>query len=646
MSSNALLAALLVASATAAAQSPAPSAPGTPPATGTSPAPGTPDKAAPADKAAPGNPDKAPPADKAAADKAAPAAKAPDALDAPTEERIRQEVDKRLAAVKQELREEMRGQAATQSLANDWQQEWSAEKRKLEIFTLDGYFRLRPNLYYQFDLGKPLDKRLFPSPRGNELTQAGADMRMRLEPTFNISEEVRIKAQFDVLDNIELGSLPVSGSTDGYNLFDIFNDGQTSPKSGLNALKDSIGVRELYGEVSTPVGLLRFGRMTANWGLGILRNDGNCMECDYGDVVDRVMFVTQPIEGFYVTPMFEFNSEGRYAYPNGTQSEPVDVSNSDDSHSFVLAVARRDTPQQIKAKLDNNQGVLNYGLHFSWRTERYTDDGNSTAPVLQPDGTVGTGTGYVARNATLYIPDVWLRYEEKNFRVEFEAAAYLGSIGNRQNTPQAPSASDPSQNQSLTVANFGGAAVGEYRLLNGKLNIQLELGFASGDSAPGFGAKPGKLGTGTGGFTQPGDIDGPQYSCGSAGCADGAIRNFRFNPAYRVDNILWRELIGTVTDSFYAKPTLRYTLTQGFDIFGSAIYSQAIYPQSTPSFTDTPLGIETNLGARYETEDGFVARVDWSVFFPLSGLQDLNSGLVSEELKPAHAVRGTIGIRF
>lgn len=633
MSSNALLAALIVTSATASAQ---PSAPGTPPATGTSPAPSTP---APAADTAPA-PAKAP-----AADTAAPA-KAPEALDAPTEARIRQEVDKRIEGLKQELREEMRGQAATQSLANDWQQEWTAEKRKLELFTLDGYFRLRPNLYYQFDLGKPLDKRMFPSPRGSEKTQAGADMRMRLEPTFNISEEVRIKAQFDILDNIELGSLPLAGNTDGYNLFDIFNDGQSSPKSGLNALKDSIGVRELYGEVSTPVGLLRFGRMTANWGLGILRNDGNCMECDYGDVVDRVMFVTQPFEGFYVTPMFEFNSEGRYAYPNGTQSEPVDMSNADDSHSFVLAVARRDTPQQIKAKLDNNQGVFNYGLHFSWRTERYTTDGNPQSPVLQPDGTVGTGSGYIARNATLYIPDVWLRYEEKNFRLEFEAAAYLGSIGNRQNTPETPSASDPSQNQSLTVANFGGAAVGEYRLLNGKFNIQLELGFASGDRAPGFGAKPGKLGSGTGGFTQPGDVDGPQYACGSAGCADGAIRNFRFNPAYRVDNILWRELIGTVTDSFYAKPTLRYTLTPGFDIFGSAIYSQAIYAESTPSFTNTPLGIETDLGAKYETEDGFVARVDWSVLFPLSGLQDLNSGLVAEELKPAHAVRGTIGIRF
>ena len=613
MSSNALLAALLVASATATAQTPEPVPSGAP-----APAPSP---------AAPTAPEEA----------------------ASNEERIRQEVDKRVEAAKQEMREEIRAQLATQSLASDWQEEWMAEKRKLELFQLDGHFRLRPNLYYQFDLGKAADRRLFPSPPGSERTQSGADMRLRLEPTFNISEEVRVKAQFDVLSNVLLGSTPsTSFPNDGYHLFDVFNDGQTAPRSALNALHDSIAVREVYGEVSTPVGLLRFGRMSAQWGLGVLRSDGNCMECDYGDVVDRVMFVTEPISGFYVTPMFEFNGEGRYAYPNGPQSQPVDLSNADDSHSFVLAVARRDTPQQVKAKLDNNQGVLNYGVHFSYRTQRYTAEGLYSSPTnqLNPDGSVGPDSTRIDRNASLYIPDVWLRYEERNFRVEFELAAYLGQIGSRYNSPQAPSAVDLTQNQSLTVAQFGGAAVGEYRLINGKLNVQLEVGFASGDRAPGFGAYSGRLGSRAGGFTQPGDVDGPQFNCDNGGCGDSAIRNFRFNRAYRVDNILWRELIGTVTDTVYAKPTLRYTLTQGLDLFGSVIYSQALYAESTPSFTNKALGFETNLGARYETEDGFVARVDWSVLFPLSGLQDYNTGLQTQELSTAHAVRGTLGIRF
>lgn len=609
MSSNALLAALLVASATAAAQTPEPQ-------TGT-PAP-APETAAPA---------------------------TPETADS-TEERIRQEVEKRVEAAKQEMREEIRAQLATQTLATDWQEEWVEEKRKLEIFTMDGYYRLRPNLYHQFDLGKVQDRRLFPSPRATESTQSGADMRLRLEPTFNISEEVRVKAQIDVLDNVLLGSTPSqSFPGDGFYLFDIFNDSQVSPRSALNALKDSVMVREAYGEVSTPVGLLRFGRMTANWGLGLLRNDGNCLECDYGDVVDRVMFVTEPFDGFYVTPMLEFNSEGQYAYPNGTQSQPVDVTNADDSFSVVLAIARRDTPQQVKAKLDNNQGVLNYGVHFSWRSQRYAASGlYSSPPTYNPDGTVGPMLGFVPRGSELYIPDVWLRYEEKKFRVELELAAQIGSIDNRALT--LAESTDVNQNQRLDVVSFGGAAVGEYRLLNGQLNLQMELGFASGDRAPGFGAYPGRQRPQRAGFfTQPGDFDGPQYNCGLGGCRDSFIRNFRFNRAYRVDNILWRELVGTVTDAFYAKPTIRYTLTQGFDIFGSVIYSQAIYPESTPSGSNRPLGFETNVGARYETEDGFVARVDWSVLFPLNGLQELQE-INQRELATAHAIRGTLGIRF
>ena len=62
--------------------------------------------------------------------------------------------------------------------------------------------------------------------------------------------------------------------------------------------------------MSTPVGILRFGRMGSHWGLGMLRNDGNCLDCDFGDTVDRVQFVTEPFAGFYVTPMIDFNAEG------------------------------------------------------------------------------------------------------------------------------------------------------------------------------------------------------------------------------------------------------------------------------------------------------------------------------------------------
>ena len=52
-------------------------------------------------------------------------------------------------------------------------------------------------------------------------------------------------------------------------------------------------MKRAYGEVSTPVGILRFGRMGSQWGLGMLHNDGNCLDCDFGDNVYRIQFVTE-----------------------------------------------------------------------------------------------------------------------------------------------------------------------------------------------------------------------------------------------------------------------------------------------------------------------------------------------------------------
>ncbi|RKG51094.1 TIGR04551 family protein [Corallococcus sp. AB011P] len=620
--SHVLLAALLVASSTATAQTPVPDG-GTPSA---------PQESAPA------------------ATPAAPAAVSP----APTAEGSvsREELEQRLEATRQELREDIRAQTATQAVANnDWQEEWTEEKRKLELFTLDGYLRVRPVLFYKFDLGKPplpsgtpLGRQLWTrSPRSaTEQTQAGANMRFRLDPSFNISEDVRIKAQVDALDNVLLGSNPDSAySGDGRNNFTLFSENESPSNSAVNAFKDSVIVRRAYGEVTTPVGILRFGRMGSHWGLGMLRNDGNCLDCDYGDTVDRIQFVTEPFAGWYVTPMLDFNSEGLSTEKANTLGEPVDLTQSDDAHSLVLAIARRDTDQQQRAKLDNNQGVLNYGLYFTYRTQRYStltetgvpfEDANPSIPIY-----VTTPT-FVPRGGTLYIPDLWFKYEEKKFRIEAEFAAQLGTIDGR-----ALTANDPTT-QALRIAQFGGVLQTEFHVIENKLHLGIEMGFASGDKAPGFGNYPGRQGTGSDGNTAPGDVEGRQYRCDNGGCSDNAIRNFRFNRDYRVDLILWRSILNGVTDAFYVKPGLKYSIAEGFDVYGSVIYSQAFYAESTPSYISKSLGLEADIGARYITEDGFVAGIDYGILFPLDGLKDLN--LPGQELSTAHAIRGMLAIRF
>src|SRR5207302_5125149 len=198
----------------------------------------------------------------------------------------------------------------------------------------------------------PAGYRLFARSPNNsntpEHTVAGANMRFRFEPTFNISEEVRIKMQVDALDNVIMGSNPDYAFSRNLSYardpFSVFSDSQVPPSSAINGLTDSIAVKRIYGEVSTPVGLLRFGRMGSNWGLGMLHNDGNCLDCDYGDTVDRIQFVAEPISGWYIVPGIDFNVEG----PQLTRSNgvPLDLSNGDDAHSLVIAAARMDTASQ------------------------------------------------------------------------------------------------------------------------------------------------------------------------------------------------------------------------------------------------------------------------------------------------------------
>jgi uncharacterized protein (TIGR04551 family) len=246
------------------------------------------------------------------------------------------------------------------------------------------------------------------------------------------------------------------------------------------------------------------------------------------------------------------------------------------------------------------------------------------------------------------MPDLWLKYQRKYFRIEAEIAGIFGTIKNRALT--AADNDIPFHNQSLSVAQFGGAIQGEYRFLEGALRVQLELGFASGDPAPGFGNFPNR--PVLNGYTRPGDIDGPRYNCPLTGpCIKSSIRNFRFARDYRIDSILFRELLGGITDAIYAKPTLSYQITEGLMVFGSTIGSRAVYRESTPSSTgpgtgDPYLGIEFNLGARYETSDGFFAQAVWGLLIPLGGLANNPPQPQNNSLDSAQIIRGLIGVKF
>jgi uncharacterized protein (TIGR04551 family) len=595
-------------------------------------------------------------------------------------EALKRDFDAKLEAARKEvkeLREELRAQLATQSIASGWQEEWVEEKRKLELLTFDGYLRTRPDLFYKFDLGRgpdPAGYSLWPrSPvssglQSGERTQTGINMRFRFEPTLNISEEVRIRSQIDALDNVVWGSTPdyafSRNASNGYaydlNQYSIFSNSQVPPSAGINALNDSVRVKRLYGEISTPVGILRFGRMGSQWGLGMLHNDGTGIDNDYGDTVDRLMFVAEPVSGWYITPMVDVLVSGPTSLRQTAGGQPFDLSQSDTAMSYNIAIARRDTDSEARAKLDSGQSVLNYGIRFDWRTQKTDSIDVLSQPFTQEGEDPNSPTfQHVLRNTNLLMPDLWGKFERKNFRLEAEAAAVMGWMDNR-----ALSAADAALAgvQSLNFWQFGGVVQGEYKFLNGDLEVGGEVGFASGDKKPGYGYFTRRKGSGPNGQTEYGDIDGSQVRCqqssGGTICDSGGniIRNFRFNPDYRVDMILYRELLGGITDSIYVKPRISWRITQGFHVFAAVIYSRAIYAESTPSahvvngtFSGSAdLGLEANVGARYETEDGFFAILQYGGLIPLAGLGGVNPQNPSQpyQLDWAQALRANLGIRF
>ena len=85
-----------------------------------------------------------------------------------------------------------------------------------------------------------------------------------------------------------------------------------------------------------------------------------------------------------------------------------------------------------------------------------------------------------------------------------------------------------------------------------------------------------------------------------------------FNADYHIDQILWRYIIGAITDAWYLRPSATWNISDSLQLEGNLVYSQAIYTSSTPSASQNglgspSLGLEIDLGIRYQTEDGLFA---------------------------------------
>ncbi len=593
----------------------------------------------------------APSAPASSAPHAAPAANAPratGALGAELDPALRDVVRREVEKAKEEMRDEMRAEIQSAQAAREFMGTSAAgERPKLEFLQLNGYLRVRGDLFDNLDLRRAADPSgyyLFPRPlrdpdhRG---TLTSANMRFRLEPTLNVSEQVRVLGQLDLLDNLVLGSTPQGIYTGSDGVLQPFDS-----RSQAASAASSLNVKRAWAEVQTPLGLLSFGRMPSSWGLGLLSHAGNGLDDDLGDTVDRLQFALTPLKTpvgqLVLVPMYEIVSTGVTSldqrFTRGV-GQPFDLDPSDDAKALGLKVARMDTDEELLRKLERGDASVSFGAWYLYKSQGYEFPRWSNATSATADA---AGTS-VRRDAYAHTLDLWTRYQTKRFRFEVELAGIVGQIANAA-VDAGGAALGP-----VLLRQLGGAAQADWSLAGGKFHLGGEAGFASGDRSPGFGNRPARgcttlASSGTTTCTSPkaGDIDGMQFAPGDK-VQD--IRNFRFNPAYRVDLILWRELLQGVTDAFYLKPTARYELIDGFAATASIIYSQAMYASSTPSTTSTPLGIEADLGLNYHSDDGFVAYVNYGILQPLDGLGYPPGGSTAS-LSRGHAIRSGIAVKF
>jgi uncharacterized protein (TIGR04551 family) len=550
---------------------------------------------------------------------------------------------------------------------------WTAPR---SVVTLNGYFRTRGELWDNFFLGRgfsgpdggtfdPDDgpfSRFVPADRIASTRDACstidaartpcaksdrlrfANMRLRLRPTIALSDDVKVHMMIDAFDNLVLGSTPNSqtyqlttvddvNGTDRFTRpasnpqvpLDSFADTQDPSQANRNSARDAIYVRRAWAEVTNRgIGQLRFGRMGDHWGLGMLANGGDGIDGDFSSDVDRIMLVTK-LAGFHFFGAYDFALQGvTNQLVTDARDVPFDLTAKDDIRQYVVGVARRTEDEEARARLQRGSWVLEGGLRFAFRSQSFTSSIIGSAYPSPGD------YQFVERDARMFVPDLWGRFRMGGLRLEVEAATIIGDIGNVGN--------DLTIGDSRDIRQFGIAFEGEYRLLDDKLTIRLYTGYATGDA----------------------DVNGLSWRDDviNQAAADDTISTFAFHPNYRIDLILWRNIMQRFAGAWYLKPGLSYDIIKNpfgqiFGVRADAIYSRAAQEVQTYG-SDPNLGMELNFSLYYRSEDGpdlldgFYASFQYGVLFPFAGLGYVDGDGRAEaiDIGNAQALRLILGVQY
>lgn len=516
--------------------------------------------------------------------------------------------------------------ASDELTLEEWKRDdWMLVRPELSLFEVDGYLRIRGDIFRRLDFDNDVTWEDVPGydpdgdghngyPRYLETSNGHANvtstnMRLRLVPTLNVTETAQVVMTVDVFDNLVLGSTPTtyphSGPSTPTNLL----------ASGQRSLGDSIVVKRAYARLAAlnEQLVVTAGRMPDHWGLGMLVNSGDCLDCDYGNTVDRVGVTFKAANHFFM-PSVDWISNGPVATPfTSAGGQPIDAVTWDDVPQYQLRVMRLDDPEDIKERVLQGQTVINYGLMNALRRQSrdlpgtyagYADAATGTS--FDPTAPVPTsGNRDERRDATLYTGDAYFQLFAGKLELSLEIATMLGKFTDTVVT---------GTSQETTLAQFGGVFDLKYKVEGEKRGpvVGMHAGAASGDDAPGFGAL---------------DLSGTQRRARAVGAADTTLNNFQFSPDYHVDLLLFRRILGTVTDAWFVGPDVAYQFDNGVVGKLSANYAQAMFKESTPG-DSAPMGLEFDsellLGSVEDDGRGGVqASLAGGLLFPFGAFKNL-----------------------
>jgi len=517
------------------------------------------------------------------------------------------------------------------------------------------FFRFRAELLAGGDLGpgsSSVPQPLAATPiNGSQdaATLAWASIRFRYEPVFHLGANLEIHVGIDALRNLVLGSTHVNAGGD-FNQ-GLWNDAQGSPSAGINGFEDAIEIRHLYGRwrVFDLIDVYG-GRMVDHFGLGILRNDGRGDDADFGSLIDRVM-VGVSFDAIRIEASLEFTNIGATtANPYDTYGQPKDLGQDDDVTTYTVRVFSRPLTD---AQKENRRGLLDVrrNVAFDWGallifTDQTYDSlaypqtfeapsgcealttTRSGLPLWTTQGSADGSSGVpriinsncyrlVPRDAFFFKPSLWAKWEWRpdfatRLRVEWEFAMVIGGVDNLQNEPI-----EGFEDTSKDWLSVGSAL--EVEVWWDSLRVGLMFGIATGDERRFLGYSDGQN------ITTP---DDGNYETDENVNTNAVIESHWFNRDYRLDLILFRQVIGGVTNAIYVKPWVGYDIGLGEDVTISTkldfLYAAAVDPNGTPG-QGRHYGVEVDatVGLVY---DNFTAALQAGVLVPMDALGDRETG--------------------